>query len=149
MATSYQTPDCQEPAFALAIAVIHDRLRRLSKEDRDDLFSLIPLLIGDDEEEKQSAIVAADEILQQSSGKIQPLQTPEHSNENWLKFVSGQLRKAREDSGMTQGELAAKTGLQQSHISRLEKGEHSPTQKTLKKIAEALGVETSFFDPSA
>jgi transcriptional regulator with XRE-family HTH domain len=63
--------------------------------------------------------------------------------------VSTRLRTTRESAGITQEELAKRTGIQQSHLSRLEQGEHSPTQKTLMKIANALGVEISVFDPSA
>ena len=40
------------------------------------------------------------------------------------------------------------SGLQQSHICRIEKGELSPTRKTLKKIAQALKVDITKIDPS-
>ena len=50
------------------------------------------------------------------------------------------LRLARQESGMTQEELARKSGLPQSHISRIERGEHSPSYKTVKAIADALST---------
>ena len=50
---------------------------------------------------------------------------------------------------VTQEQLAAKAGLPQSHISRLEGAKHSPSRATLEKIAAALEVPLSCLDPSA
>lgn len=46
---------------------------------------------------------------------------------------------ARLESNMTQAELAEKTGIRQSNISRIESGTSSPTVETLARIAEGLG----------
>lgn len=46
---------------------------------------------------------------------------------------------AREETGMTQKELAEKTGIAQGDISRLENGYSNPSLKTLQRIAEGLG----------
>lgn len=59
------------------------------------------------------------------------------------------IREAREAAGLTQAELSQQSGLPQSHISRLEQGKHSPTARTLEKIATALKLHHSHFDPSA
>jgi DNA-binding XRE family transcriptional regulator len=139
----------QEKSFALAVAVIQDRVKNLSQEDKDDLFSLVPALFNDDEEEQQAAFKAAYEIIHPIKAKVKPVQCVNEPIQNWLTFVSTKIRAAREEAGMTQEQLAEATGLQQPHISRLEKGEHSPTAKTLKKIADAIGVEMSYFYPSA
>ncbi|MCL2475136.1 MAG: helix-turn-helix domain-containing protein [Chloroflexi bacterium] len=45
---------------------------------------------------------------------------------------------ARREQGMTQKELAEKTGIRQSNISRIENGNCSPTITTLQHIA--IGV---------
>jgi hypothetical protein len=42
-----------------------------------------------------------------------------------------------------------KSGLPQSHISRLERARHRPSRATVEKIARALGRLVSDFDPSA
>ena len=42
-------------------------------------------------------------------------------------------------TGMTQGELAERCGLAQSHIARIEAGRYSVGFDTLQQIAEALG----------
>lgn len=46
---------------------------------------------------------------------------------------------ARLESHMTQRELAEKTGIRQSNISRIESGSSSPTVETLARIAAGLG----------
>lgn len=46
---------------------------------------------------------------------------------------------ARLESRMTQKELAEKTGIRQSNISRIENGSASPTIDTLSRIAAGMG----------
>ena len=46
---------------------------------------------------------------------------------------------ARDRAGLTQNELAAKSGLTQANISNIEKGTTRPTIDSLKKIADATG----------
>lgn len=48
---------------------------------------------------------------------------------------------ARLERQMTQKELAQKTGIRQSNISRIESGACSPTIDTLARIAAGLGKE--------
>jgi transcriptional regulator with XRE-family HTH domain len=47
----------------------------------------------------------------------------------------------REHRGLTQVELAARTGLSAMYLSQIETGRRSGTTKTLRKIARALGVD--------
>lgn len=49
------------------------------------------------------------------------------------------LIAARTASNMTQKELAEKSGVRQSNISRIENGTCSPTVATLQALAEGLG----------
>ena len=49
------------------------------------------------------------------------------------------LIAARTASNMTQKELADKSGVRQSNISRIESGSCSPTVATLQALAEGLG----------
>ena len=52
----------------------------------------------------------------------------------------------RESSGLTQEQLAAQTGIGQGDISRIEGGSANPTEKTLIRIADALGAELKLVD---
>ena len=49
------------------------------------------------------------------------------------------ILQARNEQNMTQSELAKRTGLRQSNISRIEKGQAVPSIMTLYKIAHGLG----------
>lgn len=46
---------------------------------------------------------------------------------------------ARTECGMTQADLAQKTGIRQSNISRIENGACSPTVSTLQQLAAGMG----------
>ena len=56
---------------------------------------------------------------------------------------SRRLRALRRDSGVTQMELSASTGLSQGYLSRLERGTCEPSLSQLAVIADALGVHPS------
>ena len=57
---------------------------------------------------------------------------------------------ARKSTGMTQKELAEKTGITQGDISRLENGSANPSLKTLQRLAEGMGMTLKLeFIPSA
>lgn len=51
------------------------------------------------------------------------------------------LVEARSEMGMSQSELARRTGIKQPNISRLERGTCSPTLNTLSALAHGLGKE--------
>lgn len=55
--------------------------------------------------------------------------------------IAMQLVELREQHGLTQAELAARCGVNQADISRIERGATSPTTKTLQRIAEALDAD--------
>lgn len=51
------------------------------------------------------------------------------------------LRWAREEEGLTQGQLATKLGITQQAVQKLERSGANPSIKTLVKVARALGRE--------
>lgn len=57
--------------------------------------------------------------------------------------VTRALIEARVSMNMTQKELAARSGIRQSNISRIENGTCSPTIATLQSLAKGLGKELS------
>ncbi len=57
-------------------------------------------------------------------------------------YILGEsVRLARSIRGVTQAELAEKSGLSQEAISRIERGNANPSVGTLEKIAEALDLD--------
>jgi ribosome-binding protein aMBF1 (putative translation factor) len=57
-----------------------------------------------------------------------------------------QVMERRELLGLTQTELAQKTGIDQGDISRIERGSIFPNEKTLLRLADALGAEWRMVD---
>lgn len=47
--------------------------------------------------------------------------------------------EARLEEGLTQKELAERSGLKQSNLCRLENGNSNPSVETLEKVAHGLG----------
>jgi transcriptional regulator with XRE-family HTH domain len=58
---------------------------------------------------------------------------------------AGRLRELREQTGLSQKELADKANLTTDGVSRLERGDRSPSWETAVALAEALGVEVTAF----
>jgi ribosome-binding protein aMBF1 (putative translation factor) len=136
--------------IALAVAVLVDRVRGLSKEDKDDLFELTEAMANArTDEEYDAAARGMREILKQQESGMQAMPSVEPSEELRTRIdrVGSRIRLLRERAGLTQEQLAEKSGLLQSHISRLERGHHSPSFVTLERIASALAIEVSEFDP--
>ena len=148
---SIRSMSLEEKTIALAVSVVIDRIMHLSKEDRDDLFTLVKeLACATTDEDRFGICDTMVEILDGKSSSIEPAdltstQTPERLTK-WNEWVSKRIRDARTQAGLTQEQLAAETGLPQSHISRIENAKHSPARATIEKIAKALGKPLEFFD---
>ncbi|MDB4986259.1 MAG: hypothetical protein JWN04_1437 [Myxococcaceae bacterium] len=52
------------------------------------------------------------------------------------------LRALRLAAGLTQAELARRTGIHRPNIARVEAGRHTPSLETLARLAAAIGVKT-------
>ena len=50
------------------------------------------------------------------------------------------LRAWREHLALTQDEVAARAGMKQPALARLERGESTPRTATLRRLAEAMGL---------
>jgi transcriptional regulator with XRE-family HTH domain len=55
-------------------------------------------------------------------------------------LVGANVREARLAAGMTQEELAERSGFSQQYISGLERGKRNPTIVSVYELAQALGV---------
>lgn len=54
-------------------------------------------------------------------------------------MISRQIIEERKKLGLSQADLAERTGLKQSNISRVESGKYNPTIEFLGRLAEGLG----------
>lgn len=124
----------------------------LPEASRNDLFELLAGLPEcETEEDRASIFHAMEEILAQTPIGVRPLDPPLPVDrlKARMERVAKRIRELRTEAKMNQEELAAKSGLTQSHISRLERAEHSPTHLTLEKIANALGCTVEGIEPAS
>jgi transcriptional regulator with XRE-family HTH domain len=56
------------------------------------------------------------------------------------KLVGRNVKRIRQTKGLTQEQLAARSGFSQQHISGLEQGRRNPTIVSLYELAMALGA---------
>ena len=61
--------------------------------------------------------------------------------DKFLEVDTAKLRRLRRRAALSQAELAERAGTTQETISRLERGHHHARGGTLRRLAEALGVE--------
>lgn len=57
--------------------------------------------------------------------------------------LGARLRELRHAAGLTQAELARRTGIHRPNIARVEAGRHTPSLETLARLANAIGVPTT------
>jgi transcriptional regulator with XRE-family HTH domain len=55
-------------------------------------------------------------------------------------LFASRLRELRERAGLTQAELAAKSGLHLHGLTKLEHGDREPSWRTIQALADALAV---------
>ena len=58
--------------------------------------------------------------------------------------LAAELLEMRQASGLTQTALAQASGVQQSEISRIERGHANPTVQTMEQLANAMGMRVAF-----
>lgn len=57
--------------------------------------------------------------------------------------LGARIRALRLAAGLTQAELARRTGIHRPNIARVEAGRHTPSLETLARLANAIGVPTT------
>lgn len=93
--------------------------------------------------------------MAQESGRRPKFEGPEAGTEadehrSFNTIVGEAIRRARQEHGWTQSQLAEKSGLSPNYIARLERGELGPSLFVANRICEALGIELpSLVEPSA
>jgi transcriptional regulator with XRE-family HTH domain len=61
--------------------------------------------------------------------------------DRYLEVDTVRLRRLRREAALSQQELANRAGTTQETISRLERGHNAARGSTLRKLADALGVQ--------
>ncbi len=113
-----------------------------------------PLDASDDGTEVTSIALADDAAsvsLELASGKVFQLQAgaltaPAGAQANIPidgARLGARLRELRLEAGLTQAELARRTGIHRPNIARVEAGRHTPSLETLSRLATAIGVPTT------
>jgi len=119
-----------------------------------------PVGEGDDGTEVVSITLAADAssasvelgsgrhvVLQAQSAQSSAPQQTEGRAGNGIPIdgsrLGARLRELRLAAGLTQAELARRTGIHRPNIARVEAGRHTPSLETLARLATAIGVPTT------
>jgi len=149
-------PAAEERKRVQQVVLAYRRLPQTKKKRVDELFDLLEN--SEDPNDQQEIALAVAEILVPNlvgmsgcAGTVADLEegvTEETKQkvDNYRKHVGAAIRKRRGELDMTQEELAARAGIPQSHISRLEDGKHAPTARTIERLAKALDTEPSKLD---
>lgn len=82
------------------------------------------------------------EVMPSSSGQAAASQAIALSSIDGTK-LGARIRELRLAAGLTQAELARRTGIHRPNIARVEAGRHTPSLETLARLAAAIGVPTS------
>lgn len=93
----------------------------------------------EDAEENAELVAIYDERMAALKGGFELVLPPEVSAR--VMKGEGLLRSLRNWRGLTQAEVAEKAGLTQGYLSDLEARKREGTPATLRKIAEAMGVD--------
>jgi transcriptional regulator with XRE-family HTH domain len=60
-----------------------------------------------------------------------------------LKKIGDNIKKARKKGGLTQLQVAKKTGIHVNYFSRIERGEETPSMEVLEAISKSLKVNSA------
>ncbi len=154
LTSSLRAMPAEQRLSVMAFSIVVDRISRLPEGDVCDLFELFKIFRrAETQEDRQAADMAIMEMLEGTPIRVHRMELgakqPVTTNlKNWIAFVSARIRQLRIDQKLTQQQLADQSGLPQSHISRIENGVHSPSHKTLERIAAALKVPLHKLDPN-
>jgi len=120
----------------------HSVLVRRPIGNEDDGTDVVAITMSDD---------ATMATLELESGTVFELQASAFGNEQSAgqaipidgARLGARLRELRLEAGLTQAELARRTGIHRPNIARVEAGRHTPSLETLSRLAGAIGVPTT------
>lgn len=144
--------DISRRALTMALGILVERIQGLPQDDRADLYELMKELPHTESGDELNSIVATmEEIFAQEPIRLERMDLSDKLQDNgelhkWIDFVSARIKELRVNANLTQDDLARLSGLPLRYVSHLESGRHSPSRKTLEKLATALKVGLETFD---
>ncbi|MEZ4287021.1 MAG: helix-turn-helix transcriptional regulator [Polyangiales bacterium] len=118
-------------------------------DDEDDLSAIVDIELRDDAKSARISLESGRSLTIQSMGpraNSRPILHDANSAEHFemrAAQVGARLRELRLAAGLTQAELARRTGIHRPNIARVEAGRHTPSLETLNRIVLAIGVPAS------
>lgn len=133
---------------------IRQRLKGLSKDQVTEFTKLITLFQTSASRREEGRVFAAireliwpDGLTKRANAEAGVTEEARQKLAAYRKRVGAAIRARRVELRMTQQELAKAAAMPQSHVSRLETGEHAATALTIAKLADALKTKPSALDP--
>jgi DNA-binding XRE family transcriptional regulator len=121
--------------------------------DSDDGSEVASISLGSDAEAATLTLVSGREVSLRATGASPSSRPPPaavngSSGSSTAVSIDGvrlgaRLRELRVAAGLTQAELARRTGIHRPNIARVEAGRHTPSLETLARLASAIGVPTT------
>jgi len=120
--------------------------------EEDDLSEVAGIALEGDAQSATLRLSSGRELSIRASAVVsvagQPAQSSGHNGLDGAGAVDGarlgaRLRELRLAAGLTQAELARRTGIHRPNIARVEAGRHTPSLETLARLATAIGVPTT------
>lgn len=96
---------------------------------------------------KNSDFIDVDAILDEKFGKVGTPEREAFRKESYAYCVGQIIHDARKSEKMTQEELATKTGINKSYISKIEHGKIEPSASLFIRIIDALGLKVEIVKP--
>jgi DNA-binding XRE family transcriptional regulator len=118
----------------------------------DDGSDVASIALGAAAESAVVALVSGRELSlrapsSNTSHSTRPSAPPTNGNHGAIAIdgvrLGARLRELRVAAGLTQAELARRTGIHRPNIARVEAGRHTPSLETLARLASAIGVPTT------
>ncbi len=91
--------------------------------------------------------VDIDALMDEEFGAPGTDERDQFRKEAYVYYMGQILMKARKSEKITQAELASRTGMNKTYISRIEKGTIEPGIGTFGKIIDALGLRMEIVKP--
>ncbi len=131
------------PAGSEVLAILgdgHSVLLERPLNGNDDGSKIEAIMLGDDAQTATLELESSVTVLL-TAGALAPTETlgggqiPLDGER-----LGKRLRQLRLEAGLTQAELARRTGIHRPNIARVEAGRHTPSLETLSRLATAIGV---------